>query len=475
MAHSISDIQVAENVSEPVERAEIDASCRVPVLYFYVSALFWLVTGTALSFLSTLQVHLPGFLADTAWLSFGRVQPAAWDMLGYGWLFPAGMGTALWLLSRLSHSKIWRPAVLILAGGLWNLGVFIGTVGILSGQGTSVRWLEFPVYTAPILFTAYALIGVWAVGMFCLRRRGRLYISEWYLIAAFFWFPWAYATSCLLLFTAPVEGVVQAVIASWYGADLVWLWWTPLALAAAYYFLSQVTGRTIAGYHRALTAFWLLALLAGLSGADQWIGGPIPAWLLTVSIIAGVLMVIPLLIIGENLLGTLSLAVKEKPDLLKQSPTLRFINFGSISFLIVGFLGVFESFRSLNKWVHFTYFTVGYEQLALYGFLSMTFFGALYYIVPRLVDRSWPRPRLIGTHFWFTAVGIAVMVTALILGGIIQGIELANAAIPFDLINGSVKPFLIVSSLGLLLILLGQLVFLVSFSGMFSLSLRTKR
>ena len=43
--------------------AEIDASCRVPVLFFFISGLAWLLAGTVLALVASIKLHTPGFLA----------------------------------------------------------------------------------------------------------------------------------------------------------------------------------------------------------------------------------------------------------------------------------------------------------------------------------------------------------------------------------------------------------------------------
>ena len=56
-------------------------------------------------------------------------------------------------------------------GKAFRAGVVIGIAGILSGDSTSVEWLEMPVYATPLLFLAYAMIGVWARDLDKLRQR----------------------------------------------------------------------------------------------------------------------------------------------------------------------------------------------------------------------------------------------------------------------------------------------------------------
>ncbi len=57
---------------------------------------------------------------------------------------------------------------------------------------------------------------------------------------------------------------------------------------------------------------------------------------------------------------------------------------------------------------HFTHYTVAHAHLGLYAFVSFAFFGALYFIVPRVTGREWPYRWMIYMHFWLAAGGIGI-------------------------------------------------------------------
>ena len=90
----------------PVTAAEIDASCRLPLFVMFVSAAVWLVIGSAFGLISTLKFHNPNFLADYAWLTYGRTRPACQNCALYGFCLQAGLGVGLWLIARLSRATL---------------------------------------------------------------------------------------------------------------------------------------------------------------------------------------------------------------------------------------------------------------------------------------------------------------------------------------------------------------------------------
>src|SRR5262249_44231334 len=85
----------------PVAPAEIDASCRVPVLVLFACATLWLVTASVLAVITSLKLHMPQLLADCPWFTYGRLQPMQMNALIYGFAAQAALGVALWLIARL--------------------------------------------------------------------------------------------------------------------------------------------------------------------------------------------------------------------------------------------------------------------------------------------------------------------------------------------------------------------------------------
>src|SRR5204863_492201 len=229
--------------------------------------------GTLLAAFTSFKLHSPDLLSNASFLTWGRIRPAHLNVMLYGWASNVGMGTAIWLMARLCRTTLRHPLLLVTGGAFWNLGVLLGVCAILAGDSTGYHWLEFPSYAAVTLFVAYSLIISWAVLMFRFRRGDPIYITQWYLLAAFLWFPWMYLAAQTMLFIVPVQGV-------------------------------------------------------------------------------------------------------------------------------------FVYLRSIARYYQFSEVSVAYSHLGLYAFFSMIIFGAMYYIVPRLVGREWRFASLIKIHFWASVYGI---------------------------------------------------------------------
>ena len=130
--------------------------------------------------------------------------------------------------------------------------------------------------------------------------------------------------------------------------------------------------------------------------------------------------------------------------------------------LVAGLMSAGSALPEVNRVTNFTWFTPAQALLNSYGFFSMVIFGAIYYIVPQLVGLEFPSARLVRAHFWTAAAGILLFVVPLAIGGIIQGLKLRQADIPFTDIARGTLPFLRASTMGNLLLALGHLLFLVN-------------
>src|SRR5262245_34610238 len=349
----------------PIAPAEIDASCRVPVLVLFASAAVWLLTASVLALLASLKFHMPQLLADCPWFTYGRLQPMQMNALVYGFAAQAALGTSLWLIARLGRTRLVQPGYVVVGALLWNVGLKIGIVGIQIGDSTGFEWLEMPGYAAPILFVGYAIVAVCGLLTFHQRREPALYVSQWFLLAALFWFPWIYSTAHLLLVFFPVRGVVQAVINWWYIGGLSGIWFGFIGLAAIFYFLPKLTGQPLHSNQLAMLAFWTLALFGGWGGIHH--GAPLPAWIPSLSTVFTGLTLIPLVAIAMNWKNTLSSVTVS----WKESLPLRFVLFGAVAYLLAGAVGILESLPQVSQTTHFTFFTTARTQLLLYGFFGM--------------------------------------------------------------------------------------------------------
>ena len=448
-----------DHPSPAQERAAIDASTRLPVLAFFASAVFWLVLGSLLGLISAWKLVCPTLLDGQGWLTFGRLRPAHLNAVAYGWASLAGIGTGIWIMARLCRARLRQPGLLFIAAVFWNLGLLAGLLGILSGESRSAEWLELPGYASTLLFVAFALIGIWTIEMFRCRQPGTVSISEWYLFAALLWFPWTYATGNFLLVWQPAPGPAQPAINWWFAENLISLWFVPMGLASAYYMIPKIIGRPVHSNALGLLGFWSLAAVCAWSGMQHLIGGPVPAWMTTASVAAGLMTCIPVIAVAANF----HLTMRGRFEVLRWSPALRFTVFGAVSYTLSCFQGILMAVPSINTLTHFTDFTSGHAHLALFGFFSMVVFGAMYFIMPRLIGGEWPSETMIRWHFRLSVSGIALMLGALTLGGLLQGLALYDPDASFKTSVEFASPFRWISGAAGILLLAANSTFAMHF------------
>lgn len=404
-----------------LQRAAIDRSTRLPVLFFFTSAAAWLLVATLLGLVSSIKLVAPNFLGID-WLNYGRSQPAFLNALLYGWAFQAGLGVMIWMMARLCRTELKNPITLVVAGHFWNAGVAAGVIGILAGYGTAMKWLEFPPFAWPILLISYSLIVVWLVVMFAARHKGHVFISQWYLLAACFSFPWIYLTANLLLNVFGQSAVAGPAIASWYANNVLFLWLVPVGLASSYFIIPKITGKPIHSYQMASLAFWALVAISPWAGAQELIGGPLPAWIPTLAGTAQVLLLIPVLAVAVNHY----LTVRGSHKLVELSPSLRFTFFASIGYVITSVSAAVLSSLTLARYTGFSFTQDAVAMSGIYMFFTMGMFGAIYFIVPRITGCEWISGARIRFHFWWSAYACISLCVVLLAAGFSHGAAADN-------------------------------------------------
>ena len=441
------------------ERVDADRSSAYVTFIFLACAVVWLVVASIAGLTSSIKLHEPDLLTHQAWLTFGRLRTIHLNAVAYGWAPMAALGIANWLLPRLLKTKLIGGRFAIVGCMLWTAGLIAGLGCIAVGLSDGMEWLEIPWQVDILIVVGGGLIGIPLVYTLQARKVHHLYVSIWYMGAALFWFPILFLVANL---PALHIGVEQATMNWWFGHNVLGLFYTPMALAAVYYFLPKIIGRPIQSYNLSLLGFWTLAFFYGQVGGHHLIGGPVPGWLVTLSIVQSMMMLVPVISFSINQHMTMRGHFKK----LVYSPTLRFIVLGGMMYTLSSIQGSFEALRSVNTITHFTHFTVAHAHLGLYGFFTMVMFGSIYFVMPRVMSWEWPYPSLIAAHFWLVVIGFSIYFIGLTIGGWLQGLAMLDATKPFIESVMVTIPYLKSRSLGGSIMTLGHLVFAWHFAAM---------
>jgi cytochrome c oxidase cbb3-type subunit 1 len=454
-------ISPAPTNSPVSQQAGTQAACPVALLTLFACAVLWLLVASLFGLRNSLNFHNPALFAGHGYLSYGRVHAAQNAALLYGFGVPSALGLGLWLLCRLGRASLAGPSIVFIGAVFWNLAVTLGVAAILCGGGTGFDGFEMPAWCAPLLFLAYLMIGLCALLTFHQREPGPLYPSQWFVVGSLFWFPWIFSTAALVLLCVPARGVLQASTAWWYAQNFDAVFLGFAGLASAIYFIPKLIGRPLHSHYQASLAFWTLALFGSWGGLPD--GAPLPSWITSLSVVGAVLTAVPILTIATNFFQT----VRENLIALDADPTLRFTYVGLMFWIIAGAQHIVGALPEVSAITDLTWFGAAQKELFHYGFYAMTVFGALYYIVPRVLgleQGAWC-PKLLSAHFWLTLIGVLISYTSLLVAGVGQGILLANTGNSFlDVMRRAMLPIRF-SMGGDLLVAVGTVLFLLNFAG----------
>ena len=424
-----------------------------PVLFLLASGLLWLLVGLVLSLLIGIKLQFPAFGSEFAFLSYGRLQSAAGCALVYGFAAQVGLGLSLWLLARLGGRVLPGGGLAGIAAAFWNVAISIGIPGILAGQGTGLRWLELPRESVVVLFLAYLILGILGTRLLFQRSNTRISAAQAWLLVALFWFPWIFSTAQVALVFVPVRGVLQAIIGGWYTQALFLGWLTSIALALLYALIPELSGKVAAHSRYAGFGFWSWLLFSGWTAGSSLVGGPVPAWIPTLAVASGVLLLIPTVLIS------LSLHSGARLRTLFSSPALFLATASGISFTVFGVLTALTSFRCAREVLQFTQFFVGLNELFLFGFVGFALFAGIYVAVPRILGVPLRHSILSILHVAGTIAGVGLAIASLLVGGWFQGWALQSGTDSVTVVR-HLQPWLCLNFLGVLLFLGSQLALL---------------
>jgi len=438
------------------ESHEIDASARWPVAVLLLHGAFWLVAGSLLAVIASIKTHGPGFLGGVSFLTYGKVSAAANAALYYGFACQFALGIGLWLAARLSRCVFIFPGGGIVAALFWNAGVLLGVVGILAQGPSGYERLEMPLKVVPILLSGLIILGASLVGKMFFRTEKTLYPSSWFLFAAIFTFAWSLVAASLVVSNPAIRAVVKPAVALWYANSFQTLWLGGVALAVILYFVPKLSHQPLANSGLAIFAFWTY-LIFGTAGGFQNMSG-LPNWFGQTSHVAALLMLataVAALILIWSKSWSPKKSKEPEDEWVKKLVALSFYAFvagAALNFL----LGT----RGWSALLSFSLFGQGLSQLHLLGFVTLAFMAAAYHLLPRITGESWPKLALAKWHIRLSLGGIALILVGGLFGGWVHGQHMATPQMPFVEVARKIVPFIGLGTLGLLVFLAGQVLFL---------------
>ncbi len=396
-------------------RHPVDPKLSSLVLWFIITATFWLLFGTTIGQYLGIKFVAPD--ADhLSWLSFGRLRPVHTNAVFWGWASLGMLGLGYYIVPRVGNVRLYSYKL-----GWWtlfliNATVLIGSISLMAGinnGGGEYREYIWPImimFVIALLLTLFNYLKTIAA-----RKTKEIYISNWYIVAAVM-----FGITIAVVAYLPTwqNGLGETIIQGYYMHQGVGMWFMMFTLGLVYYYLPQSLNKPIYSYSLGILAFWTQILFYTLIGSHHFVFSSIPWWLQTVAIFGSAGMVIPVIAGTTNFLMTF----KNGWYKLADSYTLPFFLVGTIFYFTGSMQGTAEAFRSANLYWHFTDFTVAHSHLTMYGIISFFLWACIYTLLPRITNSEAPQIT-IGAHFWLAFLGLLFYTVPLMYGGTLRGMS----------------------------------------------------
>jgi cbb3-type cytochrome c oxidase subunit I len=394
------------------------------------------------------KFHLPEFMGQSSWLTWGRLRYGHTQGVFFGWLGNAFLAFCYYAVPRLADRPVTSRAIGWVLFFAWNfLLVIPGWALVQAGFSQPLEWAEFPLIIDAVAILGLLLACVQFVLPFLRGRLTDLYVSGWYILGAL----------VFTLFAYPVGNIVPEIVPGAQGAaysglwihDAVGLFVTPLALSISFVVIPAVTRKPIFSHFLSMVGFWLLFLVYPLNGTHHYVFSSIPMDAQKGAIVASVYLGVDVILVVANLL----LSLRGSGGLVYRDVPLRFVWVGVIAYLIVSLQGSLQALMPVNRFVHFSDWVIGHAHLAMIGFASFTAIGGILFVwqrLPRLPYNS----RAADWSFWLLTTGMMAMVLDLTAAGLVQGHLWQSDAPWLDSVRAS-QPYWLIRTLSGVLILLG--------------------
>jgi cytochrome c oxidase cbb3-type subunit I len=429
----------------------VDLTARLMILTSLVFLPIGMLAGATLS----MKLLAPS-MGEIFFLSFGRLRAFHTNVVLFGWLLQAGMGLIYYMVPRLCNTRLFSEKMGIATWLIFNVAVLGGGVGLLLGYTKGIEYAELGVPFDVLVTVAWVLLVLNIVLTIARRRVKYMYVALWYVLGALVWTTVVYI--CGNFATRFTTGLTQANIAFFYMHNAVGLIFTPIGLAAAYYFIPKSVNTPLYSHTLSIFGFWIIAFVYVWTGAHHMLFGPASHWLQTVSILFSFSLVVPVAIVITNFYGTYAPVMRKA----LANVEAKFLLGGATFYLLTCLQGPAHAARSLNQIISKTDWIVGHAHMAVTGAFTFIAIAGIYYAVPRIFRRPLFSNRLGELHFWITFLAIIPFFLSLMVGGFLQGLSWMDPSISWVETIDIVRPYWGIRLASGTIILLAQLIFIVN-------------
>ena len=388
---------------------------------FFISSARWFVLAAAAGLFLASAMVAPdfAFYKNISWLVFGRVRPMHTNMMIFGFVGSALLGSIYYYVPHLTRSPLYSRTMGRVSVWLWNLTVASGTVALALGYTQSREYAEWIWPVDVLLLIVLALTFYNLLRTVMAREEKLIYVSIWYAFGAmiFTFFIYFFGNAVWNPRTGAITGMPDGILAWFYGHGVVGLFLTPLAVGLAYYVIPIVSRAPLFSHAVSLVGFWTILMFYPHIGTHHLLQTPAPTWLKIVAITGSIGMLIPVFAVLVNLW----LTMRGKLGQIHTNVGGKFVFAGLVWYLFVCLQGPFQALPSVQTVTHLTNWVVGHSHIAVFGFSGFIGLGGIYFIIPRITGRPLYSRKLADIQYWLVLIGLSGFFLSLTMAGLIQG------------------------------------------------------
>ncbi len=358
------------------------------------------------------------------WLTFGRLRPLHTNAVIFAFAGNSFFLALYYSSQRLLKARMFSDFLSWTHFWGWQLIIVLAAVTLIFGisAGKEYAELEWPIDI--LIALVWVVFAINFIGTLIVRREKHMYVALWFYLASILAVAVLHIVNSLAIpyswsgaYTV-FSGAQDALVQWWYGHNAVGFFLTTPFLGMMYYFLPKAAGRPIFSYRLSIIHFWSLVFIYIWTGPHHLLYSALPEWLQTLGMVFSIMLIAPSW--GGMLNGLYTL--RGAWDKVRREPVLKFFLWGVTAYGMATFEGPLLSIKTVNKFSHFTDWTIAHVHVGALGWVGFMTFGVIYYLVPKLWNKELHSKSLANAHFWIASIGIVLYAVSMWAAGITQSL-----------------------------------------------------
>ncbi len=360
-----------------------------------------------------------------SFLSYGRLRPLHSNLMVFAFSANAAFAGMYYAVQRLCQTRIWSDRLAVIHLWSWQLLLLGGGITLACGytQARPLAEMEWP-FDILLAF----IWGLFSLNMFMTLRKRQipfLYVSLWFFAAGLLGFGLVHMVNALALPAGLGKsyplfvGMSDAMIQVWYTQNLRAFLLTLPFLGLMYYFVPKTVKKPLHSYRLAILQFWALVFFSVWTGPAKLLYTSLPEWMQSLGLIFCLMLLAPAW--GAVINGFCTIGLGDSK--FRRHPPVLFFLLALASYGLHVGLEALTAFKSINLFVQYGDWVSAESHLLMVGWIGSFIFGMAYILVPKLWQHQLHSRSLGRIHFWITFLSLLLMLLALGMGGLLQGMQ----------------------------------------------------